>query len=106
MNLTEINKYYLLTFYLGCFTLLFGQTVPIDYYGRSPMFNKELALGSGGRYMSNEIAYRVARLRELFNKSIKTGHLHVPSPDVPIEDAPVLVDNIKEILKNMLHYVP
>lgn len=66
----------------------------------------KLEVGSGGSYMSNEIAYRVARLRELFNKSLKTGHLHVPGPTVPIENAPVLVGNIKLIIKNMLHYVP
>ena len=40
MNLTEINKYYLLTFYLGCFISLFGQSyLSIGFYGRSPMFN-------------------------------------------------------------------
>lgn len=33
--------------------------------------------GSGGNYMSNEIFYRVAVLREKYNPTLKTGHIHV-----------------------------
>jgi hypothetical protein len=33
--------------------------------------------GSGGNYMSNEIFYRVAMLREKYNPTLKTGHIHV-----------------------------
>jgi pyrrolidone-carboxylate peptidase len=34
--------------------------------------------GSGGSYLSNEIFYRVARLREALSSTTKTGHLHIP----------------------------
>jgi hypothetical protein len=34
--------------------------------------------GSGGNFLSNEIFYRVARMREKLGSSTKTGHLHIP----------------------------
>lgn len=34
--------------------------------------------GSGGHFLSNESFYRTARLREDYNPSLPTGHLHVP----------------------------
>ncbi|MEL6864201.1 MAG: S8 family serine peptidase [Bacteroidota bacterium] len=34
--------------------------------------------GSGGDYLSNEIFYRVARLRTEYAASLPTGHLHLP----------------------------
>ena len=34
--------------------------------------------GSGGDYLSNEIFYRVARLRSKQRPSLPTGHLHIP----------------------------
>ncbi len=34
--------------------------------------------GSGGDYLSNEIHYRVSRLRTLTNGTLQTGHYHVP----------------------------
>lgn len=34
--------------------------------------------GSGGDYLSNEIFYRVSRLRKNHNPALKTGHYHVP----------------------------
>lgn len=34
--------------------------------------------GSGGHYLSNEIFYRVSRLRTLYNPTMKTGHYHLP----------------------------
>lgn len=36
-------------------------------------------LGSGGAYLSNEIFYRVARLREKLSSTTKTGHFHLPA---------------------------
>lgn len=35
-------------------------------------------LGSGSNYLSNEIFYRVARLRAIHNETLPTGHLHLP----------------------------
>lgn len=37
--------------------------------------------GSGGNYLSNEIFYRVARLRTNLLSSVKTGHFHVGNPN-------------------------
>lgn len=34
--------------------------------------------GSGGDYLSNEIFYRVARLRQANRPTLPTGHLHIP----------------------------
>ena len=34
--------------------------------------------GSGGSYLSNEIFYRVSRLRKSHNPNMSTGHYHVP----------------------------
>jgi hypothetical protein len=34
--------------------------------------------GGGGSFLSNEIAYRVTLLRDVFGLSIPAGHLHVP----------------------------
>lgn len=33
--------------------------------------------GSGGAYLSNEIFYRISRLREILNSNVKTGHYHI-----------------------------
>jgi hypothetical protein len=33
--------------------------------------------GPGGNYLSNEIFYRVARLRELLRPTLSTGHFHI-----------------------------
>lgn len=35
--------------------------------------------GSGGSYLSNEIYYRVARLRHMYNPTMKTGHYSLPA---------------------------
>ncbi|WP_299457972.1 hypothetical protein [uncultured Microscilla sp.] len=56
---------------------------PSNIYATSINSNRELLSrnGSGGSYLSNEIHYRVAFLREKFNKSnlhqVRTGHIHV-----------------------------
>jgi hypothetical protein len=34
-------------------------------------------LSFGGNYLSNEIFYRVARLRELLRPTLSTGHFHI-----------------------------
>ena len=34
--------------------------------------------GSGGGYLSNEIAYRVARLRDAYRDDLAVGHIHTP----------------------------
>ena len=36
--------------------------------------------GSGGNYLSNEIFYRIARVRDENFSNIKTGHIHIANP--------------------------
>ncbi|MBS3737383.1 MAG: hypothetical protein KGY51_00090 [Psychroflexus sp.] len=36
--------------------------------------------GSGGDYLSNEVFYRIARVRENNNNNVKTGHFHLANP--------------------------
>lgn len=42
---------------------------------------KDKIIGSGGDYLSNEIFYRVSLLRNSYNPTLKSGHLHVPKLD-------------------------
>jgi len=37
--------------------------------------------GSGGGYLSNEVAYRALRLRERLGATFAVGHLHTPRVD-------------------------
>lgn len=69
---------------------------------------KDKIIGSGGDYLSNEIFYRVSLLREQYNSTLKTGHLHLPI----IQSYPALffslqktrteVENTKIILQDAL----
>lgn len=77
--------------------------------------SNKLDAGSGGGYMSNEIAYRVARLRDLYNPNLSTGHLHVPGfggwicgapyNSLTLGDTPDVVVDVESIFKNMLLYL-
>ena len=44
----------------------------------SPPSGNVVKEGSGGNYLSNEVFYRVALLREKRNSTVLTGHLHLP----------------------------
>ncbi len=59
--------------------------------------------GSGGSYLSNEIFYRVSRLREKLDKNLPTGHLHIP--EVPIAHVGSVSKKVREIIKNALLFV-
>ncbi|WP_454989799.1 PAAR-like protein [Capnocytophaga sputigena] len=54
-----------------------------EYNGKSntehqkPKVNEKLTSGSGGDFLSNEIFYRVAKLRKELNSSLPTGHFHI-----------------------------
>lgn len=61
--------------------------------------------GSGSDYMSNEIAYRVARLRENHNPTLATGHIHVVDSSFLQSDAHDLVSDMVFGIKNMLLYL-
>ena len=80
-----------------------------------PPYTAKAVEGSGGGYLSNEIFYRVALLREKENPDTPTGHLHVPLFEVPPRGAlhsPDLarkqkqtVRHIRRILREALPYI-
>ncbi len=49
----------------------------IDGRLNPPRPNQQLFRGSGGSYLSNEIFYRVAKLRKENNPNLATGHFHI-----------------------------
>ncbi|WP_106915685.1 C15 family peptidase [Chryseobacterium aurantiacum] len=51
-----------------------------------PNENEVLSEGSGGNYLSNEIFYRVAKIRREHKQLLKTGHFHVEMLQNPGED--------------------
>jgi hypothetical protein len=53
------------------------QNGELPRYLRKPR-KQQLAEGSGGAYLSNEIFYRVARMRQQLQPKLPTGHLHIP----------------------------
>lgn len=65
-------------------------------------------VGSGGDYLSNEIFYRVSLLREQYNSTLKTGHLHLPiiqyyqAPFFSLQKTRIEVENTKILLQYAL----
>jgi pyrrolidone-carboxylate peptidase len=56
--------------------------------------------GSGGSYLSNEIFYRVSRLREALASTTQTGHLHIPDKTYAL---PVKTDaQIIQVVRNAI----
>ncbi len=56
----------------------------------------ELAEGSGGNYLSNEIFYRTSRIRRKTKPGLPTGHLHMPT----IGTEPYLEDNTGKVIQD------
>lgn len=42
-----------------------------------PIEGEQMFYGPGGNYLSNEIFYRVARMREELNPTLQSGHFHI-----------------------------
>jgi pyrrolidone-carboxylate peptidase len=75
-----------------------------------------MLVSSGGNYLSNEIYYRVAKLRAAIKPSLPTGHLHIPltqsngdfepvrgnivTPDIH-PSITLLLNKIKEIINKL-----
>ncbi|MBA4155611.1 hypothetical protein, partial [Flavobacterium sp.] len=61
--------------------------------------------GSGGDYLSNEIFYRVAFLRQKYNQNLKTGHIHVgfldSAPSASL-DRDLMLSLVRQALENTL----
>lgn len=86
----------------------------IDYYTNDDYAKKKIAIldnyptekvysGPGGNYLSNEIFYRVAKMRNEIKPILKTGHFHVsmiqPKGDLNSSDAQELLDIVSQTLK-------
>jgi hypothetical protein len=71
------------------------KTPPIGY----------ISSGSGSNYMSNEIAYRVARLRANNQPGLQTGHIHVVDGNFSQSDAENLVADALLAIKYSLLYL-
>ena len=55
--------------------------------------------GSGGGYLSNEVAYRALELRERLGVSFAVGHLHTPRVDGYDADAErAMVAQIRDLV--------
>ena len=54
--------------------------------------------GSGGNYLSNEIAYRNTLLRDRSGWEVPAGHVHLPKVEDPGENAAVLAQ-VREIVR-------
>lgn len=86
----------------------------IDYYTNDDYAKKKIAIldnyptekvysGPGGNYLSNEIFYRVAKMRNEIKPTLKTGHFHVsmiqPKGDLNSSDAQELLNIVSQTLK-------
>lgn len=86
----------------------------IDYYNNDDYTKKQIAIldnyptekvysGPGGNYLSNEIFYRVAKMRNELKPLLKTGHFHVsmiqPNGDLNSSNAQELLDIVSQTLK-------
>jgi hypothetical protein len=70
-----------------------------EYYKKGKRFYS----GPGGDYLSNEIFYRVAKLRENFKSDIKTGHFHIAMIQKYREDLiPTKIEELIRIVTNTL----
>jgi transcriptional regulator with XRE-family HTH domain/pyrrolidone-carboxylate peptidase len=59
--------------------------------------------GSGGNYLSNEIFYRSALVRQDRRPALPSGHFHVPSTDTdPTGKGPALIDGVRMALNRLL----
>lgn len=65
--------------------------------------NETAVAGSGGGYLSNEIAYRALRLRERLGVSFAVGHLHMPRVEGHDERAEAaMVAQIRDLVASAL----
>ena len=68
-----------------------------------PKENDKLNEGSGGDYLSNEIFYRVSKIRKENRPKLKTGHFHVEMLQENGEDLdPIKMENLITLVKKGL----
>ncbi len=73
------------------------QLATLDNFPKEKAYN-----GPGGNYLSNEIFYRVAKIRSEIKSTLKTGHFHIsmiqPSGDLNPTDAQELLNTVEQTL--------
>ncbi len=67
-----------------------------DGKNNPPKLNQKISYGPGGSYLSNEIFYRVAKLRKDSKPKLNTGHFHIAKIQDPNED--LKSQEIKEVI--------
>lgn len=66
-------------------------------------FEVESRKGSGANFLSNELHYRVAYLREKHGQGLPTGHIHLNFMGKnKIKDRNVMIESAKEIIKKLI----
>lgn len=68
-----------------------------------PKLNQKIHYGSGGDYLSNEIFYRVAKLRNELRPNLATGHFHISKiqgkdEDLETNEITQLLDIVKKAI--------
>lgn len=66
-----------------------------------PIPTQKLTNGSGGDYLSNEIFYRVAKLRKDIKPILSTGHFHISKIQNPAIKEDLKPDEILEVLNTV-----
>ncbi|WP_118975272.1 C15 family peptidase [Taibaiella koreensis] len=63
--------------YYWKYAYTFGEERDGSVPGQAPEAGRKMEAGSGSNYLSNEIFYRVARLRKEKRNTLPTGHFHI-----------------------------
>lgn len=66
-----------------------------------PIQTQKLSSGSGGDYLSNEIFYRVAKLRKDSNPMLPTGHFHISKIQNPSAKEDLKPNEILDVLNTV-----
>lgn len=70
-----------------------------------PVAGQKMYSGPGGNYLSNEIFYRVAKLRKVLDPTLPTGHFHIAKlqsfgQDFNGGNTQTLINNVKDAINN------
>lgn len=84
------------------YNLSFEDSSGVSHSGITPpVVGERMNYGPGGSYLSNEIFYRVAKLREAINSSLPTGHFHISKIQIGNNDFDAsATQNLVNIVKN------
>ncbi|HEX6683520.1 MAG TPA: hypothetical protein VF062_12020 [Candidatus Limnocylindrales bacterium] len=71
---------------------------PSSFSNDGPTVASTSVAGSGGGFLSNEIAYRVTRLRDQLESDVMAGHYHTPPSSFSDSERRVIVDTFGSLL--------